>query len=98
MLLNGDEEDEVFQPPRKSQRLESVVRAVPAKAANAVKAPPPTADWLTGALSQPKRGGWSRGWGRGGGFRGNRGKSGGRGGGRGRRNKSGCLCMQFFVF
>jgi len=76
------------------QRLESVVPAVPAEPEQAAKAPLPTADWLTGRLAAPKRGGqrggWPRGGGRGGGGRGGGGlggfvRGGIRGGGRGRR-------------
>ena len=51
-----------------------MVPVVPAKPASTAKAPPSTAGWLAGALSEPKRGGrgdgWSRGGGLGGGFRG----------------------------
>ena len=54
-LLRGkDDDDDIFQPPKKQQRLESVVPAVPAKPEQAAKAPPPTADWLTGRLAAPK--------------------------------------------
>jgi len=96
-LLLGDEDDnDVFQPPKKRQRLERVVPVVPAKPEQAAKAPPPTADWLTGRLAEPKcgsqRGGWSREGGRGGRGGGSRGggrgsfvRGGNRGGGRGRR-------------
>jgi len=41
-----------------------VVPAVPAKPVSVAKAPPSTADWLTGALSHPKRGGRESGWSR----------------------------------
>jgi len=44
-MLQGEEDDEVFQPPKKRQRLESVVPAVPVKPAAAAKAPPPTPGW-----------------------------------------------------
>jgi len=44
-LLRGEEDDNnVFQLPKKRQRLESVVPVVPAKPEQAAKAPPPTAD------------------------------------------------------
>jgi hypothetical protein len=67
-LLRGKEEDDdVFKPPKKQQRLESVVPVVPAKPEQAAKAPPPTADWLTGRLAAPKHGGQRGGWLRGGG-------------------------------
>jgi len=56
-LLQGDDDYEVFQPPNKRQRLESVVPAAPAKPANVAKAPPPTPSWLTGRLAEPKLGG-----------------------------------------
>ena len=49
-LLQGDVNDEVFQPPKKRQRLESEVPAVPE---NSAKAPPPTASWLTDRLDEP---------------------------------------------
>jgi len=66
-----------------------VVLAVAAKPEQAAKAPPPTADWLTGRLAVPKRGGqrggWPRGGGRGGGSRGGFLRGGYRGGGCGRR-------------
>jgi hypothetical protein len=87
LLRGGEEDDEVFQPPKKRQRLESVIPAVQAKPEQAAKAPPPTADWLTGKLAAPKRGGqrggWPRGSARGPGGRGNYyggGPQGGRGG------------------
>jgi len=70
-LLKVDDEDEVFQPPKKRQQLDSVVPAVSAKPASTAKALLLTADWLTGHLSKTRRGGqgggWSRGGGRGGG-------------------------------
>ena len=73
LLRGGEEEDKVFQTPKKCQRLESIVLEVPAKPEQAAKAPPPTADWLTGRLAAAKRGGqrgrWTRGCGRGRGFR-----------------------------
>jgi len=87
-------DDGVFQTLKKQQRLESVVPVVPAKPEQAAKAPPPTADWLTGRLAVPKRGsqrgGWPRGGGRGGGGLGGGSREsfvrgGYRGGGRGRR-------------
>jgi len=86
-LLRGNKDDDsVFQPPKKQQQLERIVPAVPAKPEQASKAPPKTADWLTGRLAGPKRGrqrgGWSRGGGRGGGSR--------RGFVRGRYLGSGC--------
>jgi len=52
-LLQGDNDDGDFQPPKRRQRLESVVLAVPAKPANVAKAPPPTASWLTDRLDEP---------------------------------------------
>jgi len=52
--LSSAEDDEVFQPPKKRQRLESVIPVVPVKPDQAAKAPPPTADWLTGRLAAPK--------------------------------------------
>jgi len=91
-LLNGDNDDELFQPLKKRQRLESMVPAVQAKTASAAKALPLTASWLTGQLSEPRRGGqgcgrmvqWSRGRGCGGASRGNRGRGGSYGGCSGR--------------
>jgi len=54
-LLRGEEDDDdVFQPPKKRQRLENVVPVVPAKPKQAAKAPAPTADWLTGRLAVPQ--------------------------------------------
>jgi len=53
--------------PKKRQQLKSVVPAVQAKPASTAKVPPPTASWLTGALSEPKRGGRGSGWSRSGG-------------------------------
>jgi len=47
-LLSVNIDKEVFQPPKKLQRLESVVPAVPAKSAIAAKVPPSNcqmADW-----------------------------------------------------
>jgi len=83
-LLSSDvDDDDVFQPPRKRQGLESVVPVVQANAATVAKQPPATPSWLTRALQEPKSGGRGGGWGRGrgGGFRGNRGRSVGCGGG-----------------
>jgi len=89
LLRDGEDDDDVFQPPKKHQRLESIVPAVPTKPEQAGKAPSPTADWLTGRLAAPKRGGqkggWPKGGGRGGGGRGSLDRGGYRGGGRGRR-------------
>jgi len=45
-LIQGDNDNDVFQPPKKRQQLESVVPAVPAKPESAVKPPLPTASWL----------------------------------------------------
>jgi len=54
-FLRGEEDNnDVFQPPKKRQRLESVVPVVPAKPEQAAKAPPPMADWLTGRLAVPE--------------------------------------------
>ena len=90
-MVQGEEDDEVFQPPRKRQRLESVVPVIPPTPAAAAKAPPATPGWLTGRLEEPKRGGkrggWPRGSGRGSGGRWSRPgfqRGGSRGGGRGR--------------
>jgi len=89
ILRGGDDEDDVFQPPKKRQRLESIVPAVQSKPEQAAKAAPPSADWLTGRLAAPKhggqKGGWPRGGGRGRGGRGSYERGGYRGGGRGRR-------------
>jgi len=52
LLLRGDDDD-VFRPSKKRQRLESVVPAVPVKPENATKAPPLTASWLSGRLTEP---------------------------------------------
>jgi uncharacterized membrane protein YgcG len=94
-IICGEEDnDDVFHPPNKQQWLESVVLVVPTKPEQAEKAPPPTADWLTGRLAMPKRGGQEGGWPRGGGLGGGSLGGGGRGsfvrggycvGGRGRR-------------
>jgi len=84
----GEDDDNVFQPPKKRHRLESIVPTVPAKPEQAAKAPPPSANWLTGRLAAPKRGGqkggWPRGGGRGGGGLGSFERGGYRGGGPGR--------------
>jgi len=67
LLRRKEDDDEVFQLPKKRQRLESVVPVIPAKPEQAAKALHPTADWLTGRLAAPKRGGQRGGWPRGGG-------------------------------
>jgi len=89
LLRGGEEDDEVFQPPKKRQRLESIIPAEPAKPEQAAKAPPPTADWQTSRLAAQKRGGQRGGWPRGGfrerGGRGSYYGGGPQGGGGGRR-------------
>jgi len=90
LLCGIDDDEDVFQPPKKRQRLESIVPVVPAKPENVAKTPLPTAGWLTGRLTEPKRGGqrgcWSRGGGRGNGGPGGFVRGGNRSGSRGRRS------------
>jgi len=67
MALPSSDTNKVFQPPKKRRRLESVVPPVQAKLAGTAMVPPPTASWLTGALSEPKLGSRGQGvlWNRG---------------------------------
>jgi len=53
-LLGGDDKDDVFQPLKKRQCLESIVPDVLAKPKSAAKALSRTASWLTGRLPEPK--------------------------------------------